>query len=304
MTARKSKFCLLSALLYCLLGPAAFAGDKTGNGGDHIRANYLRMGESVLDFLKGTREGQALKDKHGLSLERLNNSLLAEKISVVEGTLLDSQGSIVDATGEPGKILLDKASWKEHIDRKRDVHYLVFHEMLRENGVNDDDYRISKALNPFKGNCCGVEKNVSEQVRVLRAQFQMARRPKVADLRLGQSWTCYTYNADKEGRSAYVETAFHFEADPKNISKFRHVRGQYVTSFYREFDPVRNEFGELSGRFDHGGDLISFDHVRINQGGDLVVEHTTALRLKGHSLTSLANNSHLVINYHLCKTNW
>jgi hypothetical protein len=55
----------------------------------------------------------------------------------------------VDATGQPESVVLSKDAWAEHFEKERDVYFLVFHEMLREAGVRDDDYVISGALYPF-----------------------------------------------------------------------------------------------------------------------------------------------------------
>ncbi|MCX6117118.1 MAG: DUF4360 domain-containing protein, partial [Proteobacteria bacterium] len=46
-------------------------------------------------------------------------------------------------------ILLSKDRWVSHFEQDRDVYFLVFHEMLRAIGINDDNYIISGAINPF-----------------------------------------------------------------------------------------------------------------------------------------------------------
>jgi hypothetical protein len=67
----------------------------------------------------------------------------------VDTPLVDNSGSLVDAIGEPGRIVLNSHRWLDHFERQRDVYYLVFHEMLRSAGVNDDSYVISRFLKPF-----------------------------------------------------------------------------------------------------------------------------------------------------------
>lgn len=124
-------------------------GHATGNGGDHIRGTFMRMGEAVLSYLSDTTEGAAVVTKNRLDIGALRDSLQATRIDVVEGLLLDNGGVPVDATGTADKITLNKDRWIEHFEKDRDVYYLVFHEMLRSAVVNDDDYIISKSLRPF-----------------------------------------------------------------------------------------------------------------------------------------------------------
>lgn len=127
----------------------AHSGFREGNGGDFIRSTYLRMGQAVLAHLQSTAEGQALVQAHTLDLDRLARGLSVDTVSVKEGLLRDWYGSVVDATGQPGSVVLSKDAWAEHFEKERDVYFLVFHEMLREAGVRDDDYVISGALYPF-----------------------------------------------------------------------------------------------------------------------------------------------------------
>jgi len=141
---------ILSALTSLALMPSpAWCGNVAGNGGDHTRAMFIKMGSAVIDYLDTTQEGQAVVNQNQLNLGRLSGSLNAEKILVVEGSLVDWGGSAADATGTPDKITLRKEVWMDHFEKQRDVYYLVFHEMLRSASYVDDSYVISKALNPF-----------------------------------------------------------------------------------------------------------------------------------------------------------
>lgn len=142
------RLALLTVLLV-LSTSTGFAGHRVGNGGDHIRASFILMGEAVLEYLVETEQGQKLLDAHKLSLVDLGQSLDIEKISVTDDVLKDNSGSIVEAIGEPGKIVLNKSAWFKHFEGERDVYYLVFHEMLRSASVNDDNYIISKDLMNF-----------------------------------------------------------------------------------------------------------------------------------------------------------
>ncbi len=122
---------------------------RVGNGGDHIRASYIQVGEAVMDYLRDTQAGSALVQKARLNLSDLEATLDIEKIAVVDSGLRDNSGSLVEAIGEPGSVQLQKEAWFNHFEKNHDVFYLVFHEMLRSASVNDDNYVISSAINPF-----------------------------------------------------------------------------------------------------------------------------------------------------------
>jgi hypothetical protein len=122
---------------------------RVGNGGDHIRASYIQVGQAVIEFLKDTQAGSALVTRERLNISDLEKSLDIERISVSDAALRDNSGSLVEAIGEPGEVTLQKEAWFNHFEKNHDVFYLVFHEMLRSASVNDDNYRISSALNPF-----------------------------------------------------------------------------------------------------------------------------------------------------------
>lgn len=147
----KSKIKPLIALLVLGLqiSSTVFAGHFGNNGGDHVRATFLRMGAVVSTYLKETVEGQALVARHNLDVAALDQTLSVYVIEVVDGLLLDNGGSVVDAIGVPGKIQLSGLKWMDHFEAERDVYFLVFHEMLRASAVNDDNYVISKAIQPF-----------------------------------------------------------------------------------------------------------------------------------------------------------
>src|SRR5690606_11588726 len=86
---------------------------------------------------------------HGLDIDRLRDLNSIDVIRVADGILIDNSGSKVEAIGEPGRIVLAGDLWMEHFERERDIYYLVLHELLRAADINDDNYIISGALNPF-----------------------------------------------------------------------------------------------------------------------------------------------------------
>ena len=124
-------------------------GHKVGNGGDYIRSTFIQMGENVVEFLETTEAGQQVLTQNGLAIEDLKATLTTERIVVTNDILMDNTGSIVDAIGVPGLVILNSASWLDHFEKERNVYFIVFHEMLRSLAVNDDDYVISKDLINF-----------------------------------------------------------------------------------------------------------------------------------------------------------
>lgn len=142
---------ILSLLLLTLLLThieSAYA-HKVGNGGDYLRATFIAMGKSSLKYLNDTKDGSEILKEHGLNSSRLEDTLDINLIKVTEQTLIDNTGSVVDALGVVDLITLNSGAWFEHFQNGRDVYYLVFHEMLRSAGVNDDNYIISKKLKNF-----------------------------------------------------------------------------------------------------------------------------------------------------------
>lgn len=131
-------------------GPVDY-GTDVGNGGDHVRSTFFRLGEAVVKFLEEEEAGKNITQNARLDLKALRESLTIQKVATLDGELKDNGGSDVDAVGVPGKITLKRSSWMEHFEKERDVYYLVFHEMLRSIAVGDDNYVISKALFPFSG---------------------------------------------------------------------------------------------------------------------------------------------------------
>lgn len=147
---RLPSFSIISALgVLALAIGASFAGHGVGNGGDHVRATFMQMGDSVLKYLEETTEGQKLLSENGLQIAELKAVLDIHVIDVQDGILVDNTGSAVDAIGVKDKITLAKDRWNAHFENDRDVYFLVFHEMLRAVQVNDDNYVISKAVSPF-----------------------------------------------------------------------------------------------------------------------------------------------------------
>lgn len=135
---------------FMLVSQGALAGGfVVGNGGDFVRGTYLKVGEAVVSYLTTSPEGQALVAAKSLNVDALKATLTIDRVKVSPDKLRDNGGSLVDAIGENGLVTLSSDPWALHFEKNRDVYYLVFHEMLRSAGVNDDNFVISKSVNPF-----------------------------------------------------------------------------------------------------------------------------------------------------------
>jgi hypothetical protein len=138
-------------LIALLIFPLVASADGTviGNGGDYVRSTFFRVGESAINYLHSDPDGRRLVTEYNLSLDALRLTLNIKVVTVTADTLRDNRGSIVDAIGTPGSITLNSGAWIKYFEKNWDVTYLVVHEMLRSANVNDDNYVISKHLNPF-----------------------------------------------------------------------------------------------------------------------------------------------------------
>jgi ankyrin repeat protein len=138
---------LLMGLLFIIsLSSFALEGKEGGNGGDDIRGKWItEYGASILNYLQIDIRGQNLVRQFNLNSKLIGETLSTKRIIVTDETLLDNGSSIVDAKVIDGVIYLNQKRWQD-LFKKGDVHYLVFHEMLRSASFDDDDYRISKNI--------------------------------------------------------------------------------------------------------------------------------------------------------------
>jgi len=117
-----------------------------GNGGDEIRWAFLNTGKSLLAWIDGdpvkSRQLKAFRVRAG----KLAATLTTRVVEVAAGPLIDNHGSVVDALGTPGRIVLDQAIWQEDFERVIGSSVLVMHEMLRAAAYDDDDYAISESF--------------------------------------------------------------------------------------------------------------------------------------------------------------
>ncbi|MCX6117119.1 MAG: hypothetical protein NT027_06235, partial [Proteobacteria bacterium] len=72
---------ILMITVASFLGRTLEAGHFVGNGGDHVRATFLKMGQAVIDVLENTEQGQQIVSQHSLVIGDLSKTL---DINVVE----------------------------------------------------------------------------------------------------------------------------------------------------------------------------------------------------------------------------
>mgnify|MGYP001603836249 CR=1 FL=1 len=58
---------IFTAILFIYAPRLSQAGHFTGNGGDHVRGMFLKLGEAVVSYLNETEEGKKLLADHNLS---------------------------------------------------------------------------------------------------------------------------------------------------------------------------------------------------------------------------------------------
>lgn len=122
------------------------SGDGIGNGGDIIRAAFIATGQKILLSLKKEKKGREITSQHQIKLNEIEQSLNINFIRVENGTLRDNLGSVVDARGTPEGIILNASTWRHYVLGSENLQELVFHELLRAQSINDDNYRISAKL--------------------------------------------------------------------------------------------------------------------------------------------------------------
>ena len=130
----------------CFLLPVLGQAHRVGNGGDFVRATFMIAGDQVIKLIQQRPD---VLEQLKVTTDDLQLSLDYNRIDISLAPLIDNSGSFVDAIGVPGKITLDQQAWAGHFDARRDIYFLVFHEMLRSLAIDDDNYLISKNIFPF-----------------------------------------------------------------------------------------------------------------------------------------------------------
>jgi hypothetical protein len=122
-------------------------GFGVGNGGDFVRANFIKYGQNIVNYLKYELEGQSFSKKYKLDTKKLELVLNNDVIKVSDRKLIDNTGEEVDAIFLNNQLFLYDESWEDFFSSNNNFLTLIFHEMLRAIRKNDDDFRISRHLN-------------------------------------------------------------------------------------------------------------------------------------------------------------
>src|SRR5690606_35319807 len=113
ISAMKRSIAITIGIIWSVM---ATGGHRHGNGGDHVRASFMKLGEAALRYLEETEQGQTIIRAHNLDVQALRELNSIEVIRVAEGVLIDNSGSKVEAIGEPGRIILAGDMWMEHFE--------------------------------------------------------------------------------------------------------------------------------------------------------------------------------------------
>lgn len=128
-------------------------GHEGGNGGDPIRLEFIKIGKELLTEYKVAITSRFGKDK----LQRLEESLSIKHISLSDKVLYDNGASLVSALGDTNGIVLyigneqPDLTWNNLLSNKTTARKIIFHEMLRFAGINDDDYIYTNELIKLSG---------------------------------------------------------------------------------------------------------------------------------------------------------
>ena len=119
-------------------------GSESGGGGDLVRERIIREKEIILFTLSSKPD---FLDKYGLDIEKLTDALSnVDEIKVVSHTLKDEKGSLVDAFVSNNVLEINKSTWQNYVEKNTEIKSLIFHEMLRVAGYDDDNYKISRHI--------------------------------------------------------------------------------------------------------------------------------------------------------------
>lgn len=186
-----------------LTGFPGHAADGKGNGGDFIRQLFIERGNQIVSFLEKKETTISFFRGNGITSKSLRNVLRIEVIQVSAEALTDNQGSVVDAIGTPGRIVLDQSAWREYLMKGIKLDRMILHEMLRAIGKNDDNYVISNTTPDLPTSY--DQDRVSAGYRLLREEFAESRMPTDEELARisGNRMDCASYGWDQaapEGR--------------------------------------------------------------------------------------------------------
>lgn len=124
-------------------------GSGVGNGGDTVRLRFISTGQGIIEYYK---DGFKSIDDVLISPILLKRHLNIQTIRTSKDLLIDNLGNPVSAIGEPGSITLyvgdeiPELHWDNIFKNSRLANIMVLHELLRAQGINDDNYVYSSIV--------------------------------------------------------------------------------------------------------------------------------------------------------------
>jgi hypothetical protein len=253
--------------------------EKVGNGGDLIRETFMAEGRAVIKYLNSNRSGRSLTRENHLDLNKLSEYLSIEKIRVTTEILHDTGGSVVDSLGSPEGITLNQMAWVTLLN-SASLQKMVFHEMLRTQSKNDDNYVISNLLPHSDPRPELPVSNV--RYRELRTEFSEARNVTIDDLSKTIQWIkdsngrsrrldCQsetTQNQDSQSTKTFGPTLWRDKIFQMNLSS----QSDYLNDF------EDSDFGWIGlSKYSHENleialDMHGYSFARINEQGDFLFE--------------------------------
>lgn len=121
-------------------------GAISGAGGNILKGYILERGEKLLQHLETSENSKFFREQFQLDVSKLKVGLKEENIIIVSGNLIDRHSSEVDALFLNQKIYINETSVADYLFLGFNLDHLVFHELLRMAGYDDDGRKISKHL--------------------------------------------------------------------------------------------------------------------------------------------------------------
>lgn len=206
---------MITFILFLFYTSYSFAGGGHGgvsDGGSIVSENFFTIGNEIVDDLEIKKDVQDAMAPFHLDSKALRAVLTPEVVKTVKTEshhpLVDRLGSVVAALGVKGSVILDSDAWLS-IFLRYNARRMVFHEMLRGAGYDDDGAVISSHL-PMMGS------EVSHY-ETIQSIFEEAGREVSSDLA----------NAFSETKGRLYTCDFHFP-----------YRGPFSIKFSYETDAV------------------------------------------------------------------
>jgi hypothetical protein len=141
----------------------SFGGYGLGNGGDFVRASFIKIGFEITNYLNNDKAGKRFVQEYNINTFAFPTVLNTRVLFPVSDKPVDMHGVPVDAIFKNGNLYLHTKTWEDLLKSNADTYMMVFHEMLRVTGHFDDEFVISRNLNMSNGTF--ADGNDSSQIK-------------------------------------------------------------------------------------------------------------------------------------------